>query len=155
MLTPAKFENPSPPKNLHQSLIKDTPVADILDTIPPGYDASGVEDSQAFESHFEEAIVISESNRKASERPADMDSTADEEELPRSNLSKIQPNTAIPAQEASRVNSRITSSFPRQNSGHGLAMPEVFQDPPEAPSQPRVNVSAVSFDVYVGYDSEG
>jgi len=136
-------------------VIKDTPVADLLDTIPPGYDASGVEDSQAFESHFEEAIVISESSRKASERPADMDSTADEEELPRSNLSKIQPNTTIPVQETSGVNSRFASSFPHKSSGHGLGISGVSQDPPEAPSQPRVNVSAVSFDVYVGYDSEG
>lgn len=128
---------------------------ELSDNIPPGYDASGVEDSQAFESHFEEAIVISESNRKASERPADMDSTADEEELPSSNPCKIQPNTTIPAHKTTRENSRVTSSFPHQNSGEGPAMSEVLQDPPEAPSQPRVNVSAVSFDVYVGYDSEG
>lgn len=128
---------------------------ELSDNIPPGYGTSGVEDSQAFESHFEEAIVISESNRKASERSADMDSTADEEELPGSNPCKIRPNVAIPAHKTGTANSRVTSSFPHQNSGEGQAMLEVLQDPPEAPSQPRVNVSAVSFDVYVGYDSEG
>ncbi|RPB03934.1 hypothetical protein L873DRAFT_1799903 [Choiromyces venosus 120613-1] len=149
------FENPSPPKNLHESLLKDTPAMKLSDHIPPGYDQSGVEDSQAFESHFEEAIVISESSRKASERPADMDSTADEEELPRSNENRAQQDSTVLANETSRTSSRVTSSFPLQNSGEGSAISEVFQVSPEVPSQPRVNVSAVSFDVYVGYDSEG
>ncbi|PWW77271.1 hypothetical protein C7212DRAFT_294033 [Tuber magnatum] len=149
------FENPGPPKNLHESLLKDSPAMKLSDNIPPGYDESGVEDSHAFESHFEEAIVISESNRKASERQADMDSTADEEEPPRSNSYPIQPNPTTPAHETSKTNSRVTSSFPYQGSGEISATSQVIQDPPEAPSQPRVNVSAASFDVYVGYDSEG
>ncbi|CAZ81535.1 unnamed protein product [Tuber melanosporum] len=147
------FENPSPPENLHKPVLKDTPAVKLSE--PPGYDESGVEDSQAFESHFEEAIVISESNHGVPERPADMDSTADEEELPRSNAYQTEPNSTIPAHETSKTSSRVTSSFPHKSIGQSSATPEMIQDPPEAPSQPRVNVSAVSFDVYVGYDSEG
>ncbi|CUS11824.1 unnamed protein product [Tuber aestivum] len=148
------FENPSRRENLHESLLKDAPAMKLSDNIPPGYDESGVEDSQAFESHFEEAIVISESNREAPERQADMDSTADEEELPRSKAYHTQPNLDAPADETSKTNNRVTSST-HQSSGEGLGTSELIRDPPEAPSQPRVNVSAVSFDVYVGYDTEG
>ncbi|KAG0644386.1 hypothetical protein HOY80DRAFT_898478 [Tuber brumale] len=139
------FESLNPPENLHKSLLKDTPATKLLDNILPGYDESGAEDSQAFEGHFEEAIVISESN---------IDSTADEEELPRSNAYQIEPNSTIPAHQTGKTSSRVTSSFPHQSIGQSSATSEVIQDPPEAPSQPRVNVSAVSFDVYVGYDSE-
>lgn len=153
-LRPAKFENPSR-QNPRESLLKNTPAMKLSDSIPPGYDESGVEDSQAFESHFEEAIVISESSRGAPERQADIDSTADEEELPRSNAYQIQPNITTPAHETSKTNNGVTSSFSHQSSGKGLATSELTRDPLEAPSQPRVNVSAVSFDVYVGYDSEG
>lgn len=177
LISGSKFENPTSPNIIRGSLLNDTPLARLLpNTILGSPTDTIVADSQPEEvgNVNKETIVASQPEYSALMADVDIESTADEEDIPTQKTTRDNTDRRESAMDHFRHSKRLsTTSLGHRNPVAKQRLPFEIAESPEpmeidaveelqllgdtlgqiagaGPSRPRINIGGVMQDIFVG-----